>query len=958
MRGRITYYLFFALVFLSVSASGQYYMPTREPATISRDYLKQKQFRVVYPWESDSLAVIAMRNALRYAPVSSLGVQREATFPIIMRNRTVLSNGSVVWSPSRMEVYSLTAGDGDEPVPWLQHLISHEIRHYQQMNALRQGTVWGASFLLGEQSVALASSLVPKWFFEGDAIYNESTVGLYGRANIATTYQAYRADLLSDSRLSYDEYLNRSYWWYAPNHYSFGSLMVEYGAHRFGSELWPYLMRYTGRYPFVVFPFHFGLKYKTGLSRHKLFEGAMRAVDSIYRAAYDPAIDPGPQERTRWASQRYPYRLPSGDRIVSYDTDHYHLPRLVARDEKSIASTTLFTPSVLSGRVSYSGNYAYFTQFVSSPIWRDIQSSDIWRVNLLTGEGDRLTFGGQYLSPCFDVADSTIVAIAIEPDGRNVLVKFDVDGLEAEEFVFFPSPVEMREIAVLPDGQGTLIRAVNSRGAYILRYSWSQRSLDTVLRPAMVDMSNLSTDGEAVYFTATYRYAKRAFRVPLQAQGVQQVELLEIPSYGITDLQVTQNGRVLFSDYTINGYRTHELDSVTSRLVDLPVGGSRLFPLPSDSARCVVDVPVDTTRRRYNPLAHAVRIHSWYPMYLLPTDDLANVEDAKLGLTVMSQNDLGTLNFAAGYFYSHGHGAGLQLTWKGLLPFIQIFGVLKHADTYRDVARYHFLKENIVSAGVRAYLPLAFSLRSMYFSLQPQVMLSGNSIPIVGSRQRYVSDGEMAFTYGARMSATRRLASLDLAPPYGIAVATSYRQYLRPVDLLSGVFNASATLYFPGLYKAHSTRVSGSYTVQNNGVFTKVMDFSNPDFNFDAPAILGKGIAQRTGKVEYSLPLAYPDWNIWSCLYIKRIYMSLWGRWQQVERLPNRWEDYRTIGLSLSQNFHAFRTQYPLRFTLRTAYSPWGDRIAQSEKSPFSVGVSFGVGLHPRDALLDHDYKF
>ena len=163
----------------------QYLFESHEPTTFTRRQICVGPLRVIYRENLDSLAHVVARWGAFYRGVTAISPQRKRPFPLVLWGQTVIPNGMVVWTPSRMELYPLTGGEERTPVPWLQHLVSHEIRHYAQMEALDRKLLRFLYYFLGQQNVGGGALVPSNWYFEGDAIHSESKYAPFGRVHSA-----------------------------------------------------------------------------------------------------------------------------------------------------------------------------------------------------------------------------------------------------------------------------------------------------------------------------------------------------------------------------------------------------------------------------------------------------------------------------------------------------------------------------------------------------------------------------------------------------------------------------------------------------------------------------------------------------------------------------------------------------------------------------------------------------
>ena len=193
------------------------------------------------------------------------------------------------------------------------------------MFKLNGGIVRPVSLFFGEIAVGGAAGFVPSWFMEGDAVTFETAASNSGRGRQADFYQYYRAHYLTRSKkFKYDKWLLGSYKDNIPNHYNFGYQLTSYAKLKYGNQVWANTLRYVSRYPFTVFPFYFGLKQQTGLSRKHLFKKTFNNLDSIWLA--NASIDNHKEyislirNNREYSDYRYPYFL-NDSTLIIYKTN-------------------------------------------------------------------------------------------------------------------------------------------------------------------------------------------------------------------------------------------------------------------------------------------------------------------------------------------------------------------------------------------------------------------------------------------------------------------------------------------------------------------------------------------------------------------------------------------------------------------------------------------------------------
>jgi hypothetical protein len=122
-------------------------------------------------------------------------------------------------------------------ISWPEALAVHEFRHVQQFNNFRVGISKAAYYLFGDEGLLVANNAaVPDWFYEGDAVYNETITTNQGRGRLPFFTNEYKSLWLNNKNYRWMKLRNGSLKDYVPNHYPLGYLMVNYGREKYGLD--------------------------------------------------------------------------------------------------------------------------------------------------------------------------------------------------------------------------------------------------------------------------------------------------------------------------------------------------------------------------------------------------------------------------------------------------------------------------------------------------------------------------------------------------------------------------------------------------------------------------------------------------------------------------------------------------------------------------------------------------
>src|SRR5665648_61231 len=246
--------LLYILLYLSVQiASGQYYDTGQDPASLKWKQIKTGRFTVIYPekYGSEGMA-FAQSLDEAYLKLVSLYPEKKFKIPVVIHNFSIQSNGYVAWAPRRMELYP-TPEQNTIPLDMESQLSIHELTHVFQMESLNKGFSKVMSIFLGEQFTGIVASLLPLWFFEGEAVFAESVLSESGRGRSPSFQKQLKAITVENGNMfKYDKIVNGSYRDYIPDHYQSGYQIVTWALAKYDPQIWNRALNYTAEQPFTI----------------------------------------------------------------------------------------------------------------------------------------------------------------------------------------------------------------------------------------------------------------------------------------------------------------------------------------------------------------------------------------------------------------------------------------------------------------------------------------------------------------------------------------------------------------------------------------------------------------------------------------------------------------------------------------------------------------------------------
>jgi hypothetical protein len=292
---------------------------------------------------------------------------------------------------------------------------------------------------------------------------------------------------------------------------------------------------------------------------------------------------------------------------------------------------------------------------------------------------------------------------------------------------------------------------------------------------------------------------------------------------------------------------------------------------PSDTGQ----VNIAYNPEPYRKWQHLFRFHSWMPFYADITELKADPASIRPGVSIMTQNTLSTFISTFGYEYSidHRNVVHSRITWKGWYPVIESqldYGtapVIKKSDV--TVPNPTSLNSGISFLNTIS-LPLQFSSGRFSQFIQPSVSVDYLNQYIYFPKKDVYDYGQTIITGRVFFSNYDRSSIRDIYPRWAQVIDFNY--CLAPFDntIYGSTVSLKTAFYFPGILPNNSLKIRLEAEKQHHGYYLYTNFSTLPRGYYN---ILSTDI--RVFSVDYVLPLIYPDLNVASLLYVKRIRAGL-----------------------------------------------------------------------------------
>jgi hypothetical protein len=919
--------LFLCLLLLASEGSSQYYKTGSDPGSVRWFQIKTPNFRVIYPKSFEKHAqYIANGMEYYYKPSGNTLNSAVRKTPVILHDQTTIPSSVTPFAPYRTDFFTAPPQD-TYAQDWIDQLIIHEFRHSNQYASLNRGFTKGLSFLLGQQATFLVEGLfVPLWFTEGDATVAETAFCNSGRGRVPSFEMRLRAQFLQKGIYSYEKAVNKSYRDMIPGPYELGYQMVGLTREIYGANVWSNVMENVGKHAYSPVPFSHALREQTGSGKYDLYHNCTEGLRKtwsesdrlIVQSTFDIITD---QKKPVYTNYNLPVIF-RDSMIIAVRLPLDGLPKIVQIDSKN-REKTLFTPGVnfAPESLSASDNFIYWSEMIADPRWtlRDFRVIKSYDYN--TGKITQLTHRTRYYAPAVSKNGSQLAAVEVTRDNRYSLVILDskngslIKKINTPDNLLFIHPNWSKDDSLIV----TAVLGKEGNNLAIIKVATGDISM--LLPNTSMEIKRPSFYKNFVIYSASYNGIENFYAVNT---GTREIFQVTSARFGASDAYVNdKKSRIIYANYTSDGNQIVGADLIPDiwQKEEQPVKSS--FPLAENLSlqenfsynRDSVPDKIFPSKP-YKKALNLFDVHSWAPIGL----DIQNYTVSP-GVTLLSQNLLGTSLTSLGYLYDRNQKTGkyfMSYTYEGLYPAIDLnvdYGLRKdiYVNMNNDSINSKWRELNL-TAGLR--LPLKWVKNYWTRSFQPSAgftftnLAMDRTIPANFDNNRIV-----ALNSSLYFSNKMKMAYGDLLPRWGQEIRLDFRKTLTR-DVKSSILAGEIILDFPGFAKHHGIEIDGSYQKKSD------RDYHFPDLG-KLPLGFSGIFKNEFGSLfaSYSLPLGYPDFQLGHLLYVKRVKATAFYNHAIImDKLPH--EHLISTGLDLRMDLNVVNFITAFDTGLRTIYFP------------------------------------
>jgi hypothetical protein len=929
---RFLKYLLLPFFIFSINLSfSQYYSSGQDPASIRWMQINTDHYQIIFPkgFEEQSQYLANVMDRVYRLDTKSLK-SKPRKISILLHNQNIIPNGTTVWAPRRVEMYTVSP-QNTYAENWLKQLAIHEYRHVIQIERLNTGLTKALGVIFGEQATGgLFGTFIPRWFMEGDAVVTETALSHVGRGRIASFEMPLRAQLLEKGAYSYEKATHGSFRNFVPSEYHLGYQMVAYGRDKYGVNMWDQVMENVARNPIAIAPFSSGVEKVTGIRKRAFYEECMDYLKEKWKSEEKTIKYSEYTSITKKEKHYTNYNLPvylNESKIIAEKSGMDDVEKFVIIHKNGEEEKILTPGSRLNQSLSFGNNILCWAEIESDVRWAHRNFSVIKLFNTKTKKKTSLTSRTRLFAPQINKDGNRIVAIDVSSENKYSLVILNAENGEEVKKYVNPDNLFMMHPSWSNDQKEIIMTVLTEKGKHFQVLNLETGQIQNVLNHTYVEISRPLLIGDNIYFIGAYSGIDNIYVYNRNSKTLNQVTSVR---YGIGNFFIRDN-EIVFSNYTADGFELASQKYIMGNeylsLPEIKTHTYHFAELLSKQENNILELNQDNPKqyevKKYHKTNGFFNFHSWGPASID-----ANNYEIKPGVRLMSQNILSTAFTTLGYEYDLSKKTGkyfANFTYKGWYPVIDVkleYG--KKRGRYKNKSNqirpftFHEFKTEL---GISQ--PLNFSKNNLISGISPSIRISNS---IFNENEKYPvtfkESNIQILKYSFQAYLYQRKSKRDIYPKWGIVFLLKHIH--TPFTSFEKGFLSSVESYFylPGLAKHHGFKLYGAYQKVK---FRMYKFFNEVDF---VRGLLNPGLEDlyRFG-VNYKFPLIYPDLDLSSFMYLKRMTLGFffdygYGKIAAFGEHHPIDQNYYSTGMEINARAHFLSFIAPVDIGFKTIYLP------------------------------------
>ncbi|MBC7416764.1 MAG: hypothetical protein H7325_01235 [Pedobacter sp.] len=877
------------------TAFSQIFSNSQNPLSVKWRSISSSGFKIIYPRNLE-IEAQRMANTLPYLYkfVGSGLNLNHAEIPILLQNQGVTANGFVQLGPKKSEFYT-TPPQFFDSQDWLNNLAVHELRHVAQFDKLTGLKKHPFPELV---YFAYFGAAIPLWFFEGDAVVNETALTFSGRGRQPNWIMPFRTSVLEGRKFSYSEAYFGSEKKVTPGYYQTGFAMVSNLRTEYGKFITDSLFTRIKRNPLAPYPFSKSLKYFSGENTRQYFLATQNLITQKWKAQEQKTLTKNYQILNRQAKFTTNYFLPArinGKQILALKNSVAKTNYFVLINDDKTELKLFAIGHQEQPWFSYSNGVLVWDEIHYDPRYKQRSYSVIYAYDFTTNTSKQLSRKSRLFSPTLSADGKKIVAVKVTLDNKFNLVEMDTQSGAILKIYPNPQNYILQTPAFDATGNAITYISVSEKGKNLCLLEGGIEAI--LIKESRQQLSRPIFKGSDICFNAHFNGIDNIYNISVAKK---KITALSASKYGAFNPTFSEKDKMVFSDYGINGYQIAETDPEETEIgKDNFIDFSTAAEKQENPPNIFANVPDSSfISKPYKQAANLLNFHS-----VIPVIDNEYV----YGLQLQSNNLLNTASFFTAVKY-HSDLKRMEytadLSYKALYPIIGLSYSNRPRRAFYQSKGQSFQgdwRENYTQLGVS--LPISFSSKNNYYALSAGVSTSyAQRYQLENLPSNFVDTRKFPLAYSLTLSHSIESAVRDIAPKWAQVMRVTYNHQPFDLHLKGELLALESYFYFPGLAKNHSLLVSLNY--QNAIGANK--------FAIEIPTVYGYNNILATSKLKntlllnYRFPIAYPDWEIGPVAYVRSFTGGLFCHYENIEKIDN-FNRPKTFGLEFNTNLNLLR---------------------------------------------------
>lgn len=920
----------FILTICFNNAKAQIFDDTQPHYKVNWSQINTTKFTLIFPNEFKNSAIklaASLDQALTYSSNRLQFNPKKIT--IIAQQNHVTQNGFVQLAPRKSELYSTPSGVADNQ-EWLAGLATHEVQHIVQFDKLTGNIRRPFGELL---ALAFFGINLPSWFYEGDAVLQESLFSNGGRGRLSSWNMPLRANIQDKKNYNFNKYVHGSFKDIVPDYYTIGYFMNSEMHHKninFSKDI------YEQMHKNLLRPFNFqrALSKTQGAKASEIFDQTIANLAKKWSN-----IDTNINENIIEISNKYPtnYLLPQveSEYIYSFQTSKERTPRIVKfkKDNPNHIHEVIKTGIQIMPYYHLNKHLITWDEFRKDARFSKQTYNVINIYNTLTKEKKTLTKNSRYYTPILSNNLDKIACIEVNLNNESSIAIIDIENGNKIDSIPMPVGVHIQQPQFNRNSDRIIAIGVNEKGTTLLEVDLETKAVNKIFPWTNLQLERPIYIADNIIFKANIEGKDDLF-----VYENNQLFRLTNSKFGAFNPYFFGD-ELVYNSYTTQGYKISHTAFTSLKKNKTNFTQARTLYSKQENV-----IPTKTITHKqnnyqvkpYNVTKNSINFHS----LTLSANDFESFDNYKPGLYWLSNDVLNTTRIRLGYEREVELGKNTFLAdikYQRYYPKFTIsyknsgnFGWAKNPNT-NDSLRFDF-RNHQISADIELPFSVYRGNKVYSYGFNFGTYYLKRYDLTVKNLKNFTDKIIFPLNYQIYFNKNSMLSAMDLAPRWGQNFNMIFRHMpFENKQNTSWAFRSN--FYFPGILTNHSFQTR--FNIQKSkGVFQGI---------YDIPLVGGFGylpnhLVKNTLLFNYRFPITYPDLSIGQFAYIKRIHAELSADYLNIHKSS---ASPKSIGAGLNFDFNLFKYNEPL-FTFSILGTYINDSQVNKKLSPnFRLSYSY-----------------